>query len=218
MRLQLARELADAAGLLATMIVILVIGIVVDAAVRAADNALRRRWGLQQVRNSPASRDRRICGSPPEPSTRCEPPPSCAAPPGPVPAEKIAVAQDIPRRFLDNILLQLRRAGLIHSQRGPDGGYWLARPARRSPGRRDHGGRRQSGTLRARRLPGSPARWPTCRARCAPTEEAAATEITLAHIAKDSASLTARRPYRRVKVLASSDGPRPAAARTRTVS
>jgi Rrf2 family protein len=52
-----------------------------------------------------------------------------AAPPGPVPAEKIAAAQDIPRRFLDNILLQLRRAGLIHSQRGPDGGYWLARPA-----------------------------------------------------------------------------------------
>lgn len=51
-----------------------------------------------------------------------------AAPPGPVPAEKIAVAQNIPRRFLDNILLQLRRAGLIHSLRGPEGGYWLARP------------------------------------------------------------------------------------------
>ncbi|GAA3789375.1 Rrf2 family transcriptional regulator [Sphaerisporangium flaviroseum] len=52
-----------------------------------------------------------------------------AAPPGPVPAERIASSQDIPRRFLDNILLQLRRAGLIESQRGPDGGYWLARPA-----------------------------------------------------------------------------------------
>ncbi len=52
-----------------------------------------------------------------------------AAPPGPVPAERISTAQRIPRRFLDNILLQLRRAGLIHSQRGPDGGYWLARPA-----------------------------------------------------------------------------------------
>ncbi|MEV8635484.1 Rrf2 family transcriptional regulator [Streptosporangium sp. NPDC051023] len=51
-----------------------------------------------------------------------------AAPPGPVPAEKIAVAQNIPRRFLDNILLQLRRAGIINSQRGPEGGYWLARP------------------------------------------------------------------------------------------
>ncbi|NUT44570.1 MAG: Rrf2 family transcriptional regulator [Thermoactinospora sp.] len=52
-----------------------------------------------------------------------------AAPPGPVPAEKIAVAQQIPRRFLDNILLQLRKAGIVHSLRGPDGGYWLARPA-----------------------------------------------------------------------------------------
>jgi Rrf2 family protein len=52
-----------------------------------------------------------------------------AAPPGPVPAERIASSQDIPRRFLDNILLQLRRGGLIESQRGPDGGYWLARPA-----------------------------------------------------------------------------------------
>lgn len=52
-----------------------------------------------------------------------------AAPEGPVPAERIAAAQGIPRRFLDNILLQLRRAGLIRSQRGPEGGYWLARDA-----------------------------------------------------------------------------------------
>src|SRR4051812_22859068 len=52
-----------------------------------------------------------------------------AAPNGPVPAERIAAAQAIPRRFLDNILLQLRRAGLINSQRGPKGGYGLARPA-----------------------------------------------------------------------------------------
>ncbi|WP_204043632.1 RrF2 family transcriptional regulator [Acrocarpospora phusangensis] len=52
-----------------------------------------------------------------------------AAPGAPVPAERISAAQHIPRRFLDNILLQLRRAGLINSQRGPDGGYWLARPA-----------------------------------------------------------------------------------------
>ncbi|MFI7613538.1 RrF2 family transcriptional regulator [Nonomuraea terrae] len=52
-----------------------------------------------------------------------------AAADGPLHAEQIAVSQDIPRRFCDNILLQLRRAGLIQSQRGPDGGYWLARPA-----------------------------------------------------------------------------------------
>jgi Rrf2 family protein len=53
-----------------------------------------------------------------------------AAADGPVHAEWIAATQEIPRRFCDNILLQLRRAGLIHSQRGPDGGYWLARPAK----------------------------------------------------------------------------------------
>lgn len=50
-----------------------------------------------------------------------------AASPGPLPADRIAEAQGIPRRFLDNILLQLRRAGLLRSRRGPDGGYWLAR-------------------------------------------------------------------------------------------
>jgi len=44
-------------------------------------------------------------------------------------AEKIAADQDIPRRFCDNILLHLRRAGLLVSQRGPEGGYRLARPA-----------------------------------------------------------------------------------------
>jgi NitT/TauT family transport system permease protein len=43
-----AREFSDAPGLLATMIVILVIGIVVDMCFGAADNALRRRWGLDQ--------------------------------------------------------------------------------------------------------------------------------------------------------------------------
>ncbi|MFI6496076.1 RrF2 family transcriptional regulator [Nonomuraea typhae] len=44
-------------------------------------------------------------------------------------AGEIAAEQHIPRRFCDNILLHLRRAGLIHSQRGPEGGYRLARPA-----------------------------------------------------------------------------------------
>jgi len=41
----------------------------------------------------------------------------------------IASAQDIPPRFLENILLALRRAGLVHSRRGSDGGFRLARPA-----------------------------------------------------------------------------------------
>lgn len=48
---------------------------------------------------------------------------------GPVTAEQLARAQAIPGKFLENILTQLRRAGLVRSQRGPVGGYWLARPA-----------------------------------------------------------------------------------------
>ncbi|SCL18797.1 Rrf2 family protein [Micromonospora pallida] len=47
----------------------------------------------------------------------------------PVTAEQIARAQDIPPKFLESILLQLRRGGVVHAQRGPEGGYWLARPA-----------------------------------------------------------------------------------------
>ncbi|WP_030452691.1 ABC transporter permease [Herbidospora cretacea] len=47
-QLHYARELADSARLLATMIIILLIGIVVDVLFGAADNALRRRWGLDQ--------------------------------------------------------------------------------------------------------------------------------------------------------------------------
>jgi Rrf2 family protein len=47
----------------------------------------------------------------------------------PVTTERIASAQEIPLKFLEGILLQLRRAGVVHSRRGPDGGYWLAKPA-----------------------------------------------------------------------------------------
>jgi len=47
----------------------------------------------------------------------------------PVKTEQIAAAQAIPPRFLESILLQLRNAGLVRSQRGAEGGYWLARPA-----------------------------------------------------------------------------------------
>jgi Rrf2 family protein len=46
---------------------------------------------------------------------------------GPVKGETIAEAQDIPLRFLENILAELRHAGLVQSQRGAEGGYWLAR-------------------------------------------------------------------------------------------
>lgn len=47
----------------------------------------------------------------------------------PATAVQLAEAQHIPPKFLENILSQLRRSGVIRSQRGPDGGYWLAKPA-----------------------------------------------------------------------------------------
>ena len=46
---------------------------------------------------------------------------------GPVKGEAIARAQAIPLKFLENILLDLKHAGLVQSQRGAEGGYWLAR-------------------------------------------------------------------------------------------
>lgn len=45
--------------------------------------------------------------------------------PAPVKGERIADAQGIPLKFLENILIDLRQAGLVASQRGPDGGYRL---------------------------------------------------------------------------------------------
>jgi Rrf2 family protein len=48
---------------------------------------------------------------------------------GPVKGERISQAQEIPLRFLENILIDLRHAGLVRAQRGAEGGYWLARPA-----------------------------------------------------------------------------------------
>jgi Rrf2 family protein len=48
----------------------------------------------------------------------------------PVKAERIATAQEIPLNFLENILGELRHAGIVRSQRGADGGFRLARSAR----------------------------------------------------------------------------------------
>ncbi len=44
-------------------------------------------------------------------------------------AEAIADAQDIPHKFLEGILNDMRRGGLVLSQRGGNGGYRLAKPA-----------------------------------------------------------------------------------------
>jgi Rrf2 family protein len=43
--------------------------------------------------------------------------------------DDVAQAQAIPVSFLENILTQLRSSGVVRSQRGPEGGYWLAQPA-----------------------------------------------------------------------------------------
>ena len=46
---------------------------------------------------------------------------------GPVKGERLAEAQEIPLKFLENILTDLRHAGIIRAQSGAEGGYWLAR-------------------------------------------------------------------------------------------
>ena len=52
-----------------------------------------------------------------------------AAGDGPVKGDRISQAQSIPIKFLENIMVDLRNAGLVRSQRGAEGGYWLARKA-----------------------------------------------------------------------------------------
>jgi Rrf2 family protein len=52
-----------------------------------------------------------------------------AAPDRHVTGEELARAQIIPGTFLETILTHLRRSNIVRSQRGPDGGFWLARPA-----------------------------------------------------------------------------------------
>ena len=47
----------------------------------------------------------------------------------PVKAERIATAQSIPLNFLENILGELRHAGIVRSHRGAEGGFRLAKPA-----------------------------------------------------------------------------------------
>ena len=46
---------------------------------------------------------------------------------GPVPILEISRAQNIPRGFLEQILLLLKRAGYLKSRKGPHGGYYLAK-------------------------------------------------------------------------------------------
>jgi Rrf2 family protein len=50
--------------------------------------------------------------------------------PRPIKGDRLARDEDIPFRFLEVTLGELRHAGLVSSRRGTDGGYWLARDAR----------------------------------------------------------------------------------------
>lgn len=52
-----------------------------------------------------------------------------AAADAPRTVDQLAAAQQIPGKYLESILGELRRGGLLRSQRGPDGGYRLARKA-----------------------------------------------------------------------------------------
>jgi len=47
----------------------------------------------------------------------------------PVPMNRIATEANVPRKFLELILADLREAGFLHSHRGKAGGYLLARPS-----------------------------------------------------------------------------------------
>ena len=46
-----------------------------------------------------------------------------------VTSEALATSQGLPSKFLESILNDMRRAGILTSQRGAEGGYHLARPA-----------------------------------------------------------------------------------------
>jgi len=52
-----------------------------------------------------------------------------AAAAAPRTVDQLSAAQHIPNKYLESILGELRRGGLLRSQRGPEGGYRLARPA-----------------------------------------------------------------------------------------
>jgi Rrf2 family protein len=48
---------------------------------------------------------------------------------GPVKGETISESQGIPKKFMENILHDLKRSGIVRTRRGASGGYWLALPA-----------------------------------------------------------------------------------------
>src|SRR6202008_4525145 len=51
--------------------------------------------------------------------------------PEPVQAKEITARQGVPQRYLEQVMQQLVRAGILRGVRGPRGGYRLARERRR---------------------------------------------------------------------------------------
>lgn len=50
---------------------------------------------------------------------------------GPLPLRRIAAMQDLPEHYLEQLMAPLRKAGLVRSVRGAQGGYLLAREPER---------------------------------------------------------------------------------------
>jgi Rrf2 family cysteine metabolism transcriptional repressor len=50
---------------------------------------------------------------------------------GPLPNQELAERNNIPARFLEQIMLTLKHGQIVHSRKGPQGGYYLARPPER---------------------------------------------------------------------------------------
>ena len=100
---------------------------------------------------------RRSCGFRPRENTPAGP---CSSSPSttrkrPLHIRDISKAQDIPQRFLEQILLQLKRAGYLRSRKGPDGGYYPVQASRRDQrGRRHPGDGRSAGPDRLRQRHG----------------------------------------------------------------
>jgi Rrf2 family protein len=114
---------------------------------------------------------------------------------GPVSIAQIAKAQAIPARFLEAILGQLKRANLVESRRGNEGGYVLARP----PGRVSVGDvlRVVQGSLAEPQAShGQPDEAPAAQTIFAPIWEAAVQSASLVYDAANFQSLVER--YRAV--------------------
>ncbi|NJC99046.1 MAG: transcriptional regulator [Anaerolineales bacterium] len=52
------------------------------------------------------------------------------SPTGMIQIKEISAREEIPAKFLEQILLALKNAGLVHSKMGVGGGYYLARPSK----------------------------------------------------------------------------------------